>query len=172
MRSCAFEDFRFKTHDEYVFLSILLSRSISSSSIPLFTTTTGTDARTPSSSAYVLYTSSSLESPFARIGYRLPSWTRWALRTGFCDAQSGVAKNKISLLSLSLSILLSLFLSFFLVLVRPTVLPPFCLLPFVDPSRSLFPPSAFRSEHFAPRGPVQERRTGITWRARHTEPDR
>lgn len=65
------EDFRLKTHGGYV-VSLSLSLYLPLLFFLLFfpaispSIATGTDARTPSSSAYVLYTSSSLESPFAR----------------------------------------------------------------------------------------------------------
>lgn len=94
-------------------------------------------------------------------GYRLPSWTPRALGTGFCDAQSGAAKNKISTFSLPLffspsssfpSVLQSFHLSAFFRLSIP--LASYSLRPRSAPNTSLSVPL------IAPRGPSKEGERG------------
>lgn len=130
------------------YLSIFLSYSSSSSAVSV-SATTGTDARTPSSSAYVLYTSSSLESPFAR---RLSAPFVDSVGSGNrflrCAKRCG-AKNKIS--TFSLPLYSSFGLSLFLPRSRPSSSPSTFLSSSVcrSPSLLIVSPSAFRSEHFA-----------------------
>lgn len=86
---------------------------------------------------YIYTYFSSLKNPWRKLSVSFV--LRGLCETGFCDVQSGAAKNKISSRSLSLSLSAPLYLRFSLACPFSCPLP-FHLLPFVSPSRFLFSP--------------------------------